>query len=444
MKKNTFTFVDLFSGIGGFHAVLSAMGGKCVFASELQSAAASVYHRNWGFNPIGDITKDANDAVMNVPPHDVLAAGFPCQPFSKGGAQLGMEETRGTLFWNILKIVQAHHPKIIILENVRNLAGPRHHHEWKVIIKSLRDQGYRVSDRPTVFSPHLLPPELGGKPQFRERIFITATYIGAQLHADDFSAEPPVENKPVDDWNPKSWSLENHLPLESVSDTQKLQLSDIEKLWINAWDEFVSLMRQARGNKCLPGFPLWADSWVHSSKFSVPDETPHWKSVILKKNADFYNNHQHLVDAWTEKWHLYSDSFPSSKRKLEWQAQEIPSIWQTIIQFRPSGIRVRPPTYVPALVAITQTSIWGPQQRRLSIREAARLQGIPEWFDFGTQPDSSTFRQLGNGVSIGAVWYVLKAHALRDHDILKLTAPKLLRSIRSAPADPNEAQSERK
>ena len=78
-----------------------------------------------------------------------------------------MEETRGTLFWNILKIIQEHHPKIVLLENVRNLAGPRHRHEWNVIINALREQGYRVAEKPAVFSPHLLPPEMGGSPQFR-------------------------------------------------------------------------------------------------------------------------------------------------------------------------------------------------------------------------------------------------------------------------------------
>ena len=439
MKKGSFTFIDLFSGIGGFHAVLSAMGGECVFASEFQEAAAAVYHHNWGLNPIGDITKDANDVTMNVPPHDVLAAGFPCQPFSKGGAQLGMEETRGTLFWNILKIVQEHHPKIVLLENVRNLAGPRHRHEWNVIINALREQGYRVSEKPAVFSPHLLPPEMGGSPQFRERIFITATYLGIDTDVVDLCADPAVENKPIKEWNPKLWDLETHLPLEPLHQTINLQLSDIEKRWIDAWDEFVGMMRSARGDQRLPGFPFWADSWVQSSKLLIPRETPKWKESILRKNSDFYSQHQELIDPWTQKWGLYGDSFPSSKRKLEWQAQDATSLWETIIQFRPSGIRARTPTYVPALVAITQTSIWGPQKRRLSTREAARLQGLPDWFNFGEQTDSKTFRQLGNGVSIGAVWYVLKEHARRDEKILRAVAPKLLKSILSAPNNPNDA-----
>ena len=95
----SFKFVDLFAGIGGFHGALSALGGKCVYASEIDRAAARVYTRNWGLVPDGDITLAANETTMNVPAHDVLVGGFPCQPFSKSGKQKGMDEARGTLFW---------------------------------------------------------------------------------------------------------------------------------------------------------------------------------------------------------------------------------------------------------------------------------------------------------------------------------------------------------
>ena len=170
----TFKFIDLFAGIGGFHAAMSGFGGKCVYAVEIDEEAAAVYERNWGVSALGDITADATDETMNVPDHDVLCAGFPCQPFSKSGAQRGMEETRGTLYWNILNIIRVRKPALVLLENVRNLAGPRHRHEWQVIIETLRDEGYVVSDIPAVFSPHLLPPERGGRPQIRERVFIVA------------------------------------------------------------------------------------------------------------------------------------------------------------------------------------------------------------------------------------------------------------------------------
>ena len=110
-----FTFVDLFAGIGGFHAALSGMGGECVYAVEIDKRAALVYEQNWGMNPLGDITLDVTDDEVTVPPHDILVAGFPCQPFSKSGAQRGMEETRGTLYWSILRIIKEHHPAICLL-----------------------------------------------------------------------------------------------------------------------------------------------------------------------------------------------------------------------------------------------------------------------------------------------------------------------------------------
>ena len=105
----TFTYTDLFAGIGGFHAALSGMGGRCTYAVEIDKDAARIYEQNWGVGALGDITVDAGEHGVSerIQPHDILAAGFPCQPFSKSGAQAGMlDEVRGTLYFNILKIVQ--------------------------------------------------------------------------------------------------------------------------------------------------------------------------------------------------------------------------------------------------------------------------------------------------------------------------------------------------
>ena len=123
-----------------------------------------------------------------------------------------MDEARGTLFWNICKILEARKPAVVLLENVRNIAGPRHTHEWQVIIRSLRELGYQVSSQPIVFSPHLLPPERGGRPQVRERVFIMGTYVGPEgSHVD---IDPAVRHRPVDDWDPNDWDLDAHLPLQ--------------------------------------------------------------------------------------------------------------------------------------------------------------------------------------------------------------------------------------
>jgi len=106
------------------------------------------------------------------------------------------------------------------------------------------------------------------------------------------------------------------------------------------------------------------------------------------------------------------------------------------MHFRPSGIRAKKPTYVPALVAITQTTILGPKRRRISIREGARLQGLPESFDFGDQRDAASYKQLGNGVNLPAVYHVMKALVERDRDLLQ-DSPNLLRAIDKAPDNPD-------
>lgn len=436
---SSFTYIDLFAGIGGFHAALEGMGGKCVAAVEIDKAAASTYEKNWGISALADITELANDDEVRIPKHDVLVAGFPCQPFSKSGAQRGMEETRGTLYWNILKIIEKHHPAMVLLENVRNLAGPRHFHEWEVIIQTLREAGYRVSDTPAIFSPHLLSPDLGGRPQVRERVFISATYAGKNAKEAVLRADPVVTNKPVTGWDPQSWNLEKHLPIEKRKSTKGTELSADEVHWIDAWNDFVINIWELRSGSKLPGFPIWADEWVQVQDLKIPTGTPEWKSDFLTKNAIFYTEHKKFLDRWTKKWGVYTNQFPASRRKLEWQAQDTPSLWETVMHFRPSGIRAKKPTYLPALVAITQTSILGKQRRRLSVREAARLQGLPDWFDFGDQKDSVSYRQLGNGVNVGAVWYVLRQQATRDSDLLKKKAPNLLAAILNSPQNPDDA-----
>jgi DNA (cytosine-5)-methyltransferase 1 len=434
----SFKFVDLFAGIGGFHAVLHGLGGECVYAIEIDPKSAEVYERNWKHNPIGDITHDVSDSIMNVPPHDVLVAGFPCQPFSKSGLQGGMEETRGTLYWNILRIITERRPAMVFLENVRNISGPRHIHEWRVIIETLRAQGYTVCDKPAIFSPHLLPPEHGGRPQFRERVFIVA--VRDDDHANNqllFNA-PVVANSPFPGWDPNSWHLERDLPLENQKVLDKYSLSIEEVYWIDAWDDFVVNMREIRNGQRLPGFPLWGDEWRLETEVRIDKNVPLWKADYLRKNANFYSEHQAFIDFWAKKWDFYGNKFPKSRRKLEWQAQDTPSLWETILHFRPSGIRAKRSTHVPALVAITQTSIIGSQKRRLSPRECARLQGFPDWFDFGDQSDAASYKQLGNSISVGAVWYVFKQAVNAYSEILNKTCPQLVEKVRTAATNPDD------
>jgi DNA (cytosine-5)-methyltransferase 1 len=168
-----FTFIDLFAGIGGFRQSLQSTGGKCVFSSEWDNQAKETYLSNYGETPFGDIklfteNDDAASEFSNaIPHHDVLAGGFPCQAFSRAGKQLGFNEARGTLFFEVLKIVRAKRPKVVFLENVKRLKTHDQGNTMRVIVSSLYSLGYKVYAK-------VLQARDFGVPQNRERIFIVA------------------------------------------------------------------------------------------------------------------------------------------------------------------------------------------------------------------------------------------------------------------------------
>ena len=187
----------------------------------------------------------------------------------------------------------------------------------------------------------------------------------------------------------------------------------------------------------MPGFPIWADDFRPVPH--IPRGTPAWKADFLVKNSAFYVRHRDVIDAWLAD-HDGLTNLPASRRKLEWQAQDGTSLAQTVMHLRPSGIRAKRPTYLPALVAITQTPILGPKRRRLSVAEAAALQGLPSEFTFGDQPDSASYKQLGNGVNVGVVRHVLRQHVMRDIERISLIAPGLVTAVGLARATPLELE----
>src|SRR5699024_7030559 len=129
-----FKFIDLFSGIGGFHTAFKEIGGECVFASEIDKFAKQAYTTLHGLETHGDITKiDAKD----IPDHDVIAAGFPCQSFSVAGKRGGFEDARGTLFFEVARIASEKHPKVLLLENVKGLVGHDKGKTLDTIVKTL-------------------------------------------------------------------------------------------------------------------------------------------------------------------------------------------------------------------------------------------------------------------------------------------------------------------
>ncbi len=139
VEKSKFKFIDLFAGIGGVRLGFQNNDGHCVFSSEFDKHAQETYYKNHGEYPFGDITKIAPE---QIPDHDVLLAGFPCQPFSHAGLKLGIDDTRGTLFHDIAKILEAKKPKFAVLENVKGLVSHDKGYTLQVVLKTLTDIGY--------------------------------------------------------------------------------------------------------------------------------------------------------------------------------------------------------------------------------------------------------------------------------------------------------------
>lgn len=183
--KPTFRFIDLFAGIGGFRIALQNLGGKCVFTSEWDEFSKKTYLANFGELPFGDITKI--DAVT-IPQHDILTAGFPCQAFSIAGRREGFEDTRGTLFFDVVRIIKEKQPKAFFLENVKGLTNHDKGRTLKIILETLRDDlNYFVPE------PQVLNAKDFGVPQHRERIFIVG--FRKDLDISSFEYPTPIQKK---------------------------------------------------------------------------------------------------------------------------------------------------------------------------------------------------------------------------------------------------------
>lgn len=197
-----FKFIDLFAGIGGVRQSFESNGGKCVFSSEIDAFAKFTYYSNFGVVPFGDITKiDAN----MIPDHDVLCAGFPCQPFSHIGKREGFDhQTQGTMFHEIVRIIEIKKTPVLFLENVPGLINHDDGNTLKVIIKTLKDMGYAVHHT-------VLDASQFGVPQKRKRFYLVA-FLNQRTQFK--FPEPPMLSKNIGDileTNITGYSISEHL-----------------------------------------------------------------------------------------------------------------------------------------------------------------------------------------------------------------------------------------
>lgn len=382
--KPGFKFIDLFSGIGGFHQAMAHFGGQCVLASDIDKSAIAVYKKNYGID--SDVNVRDVGVKFPTPDHDVLCAGFPCQAFSKAGKQMGfMDQTRGTLFFEVARILKEKHPKYIMLENVRNLVSHDNGNTYHVICETLKSLGYRLTKDPLILSPYQF-----GIPQVRERIYIPGVYDPEQV-------DKPIEIKFDKLLDKKDNSIDTVLDPNENGKEYKLTKHTLDAL--KAWDEFYHGV-----DIKVIGFPVWSSFFKTNY---IDPSFPDWKKDFVRKNQELYKRNQKFIDKWLAKWNNL-EGFTDTEKKFEWQCgTSVKSIWEAVIQIRPSGIRVKKPDVFQALVALVQTPIIGKYKRRLSIREAARLQSFPDDFI----PDASrqqAYKQFGNSVNVKVLEEIFK------------------------------------
>lgn len=199
------TFIDLFCGIGGFRLALESLGAKCVFSCDKDRQARKTYEANFGEEPEGDITTIAADSI---PDFNILCGGFPCQPFSIAGKQRGFKDTRGTLFFEIARIIKAKQPEVVFLENVPNLARHDNGNTLRVILDTLKGLGYDVHYQ-------VLNAAHYGVPQIRKRIYFVCFRKDLQV---DFSfPEPTFEDVAVEDYLEENVDETYYLDINSIT-----------------------------------------------------------------------------------------------------------------------------------------------------------------------------------------------------------------------------------
>jgi len=439
-------FIDLFAGLGGFHLALTQLGHECVFASEIDDELKGLYVRN--FPKSKSVTYgDIREFRKKVPPHEILCAGFPCQPFSKSGAQLGLDDKiRGTLFEEIVHVLEMQKPEYVILENVGNFERHDDGKTWQTVKEKLAALGYDVrgTEHVTSGGPGLISPHHFGFPHTRERFFIVARL--GKLPKSPF---PKIDR---DKHTRLSGIVQPARDLSS-SDREETALSDRQEECIKHWNKLI--MHLPEDKVPLPSFPIWGDeidatypfenTTPYSSRTttlrqcldghdtaralsrdelfrllpsyarSEVDEFPDWKVNFIRQNREWFTKYRSYFSAtWVEKLR----KFPSSLRKLEWNCKgEERDLWRYVLQFRPSGLRVKRYTASPALVAMTTTQIpiLGPKRRFLTRTEGLRLQGFP---DNHLLPESreAAFRALGNAVHVGVVARIAETLTANDSE----------------------------
>ena len=410
--KINFTFIDLFAGIGGFHQAMEKLGGKCVFACDINADCRKVYKKNFCPNNEFILEGDIKKAIENnvIPQFDVLCAGFPCQTFSKSGNRTGFnvvekengeKDERGQLFFRIIDILKLHTEcKYFILENVRNLADNKDN--WNIVCSELKNQDFIITEEPIIESP-----ENFNVPQARERVYILGIKKGLISGKEKITRNDLKIDKKHNHFNGNciDWIVDKVINPKYIIDNK----TEIAKV-LDVWEEFLQELRRTNTIKS----PFWLFhagigkeydlEYIFSDEYDW-QKIPNWKKCLLFKSRIMYTSNKAFIDKWIKKNKMNEKLL--IHQKFEWNAsKDCQSVKQGIIQIRQSGVRVKSPSVFPSLVAMNNTPIiWDTninQYRYLSVKECAKLQSFKSDFKFSDN-DRISYKQLGNSVNVKVI-----------------------------------------
>ena len=418
-NEHSVKFIDLFSGLGGirlgFEQALAEHGlvGKCVFSSDIKPAAIKAYHKNFNHNPKCDITKVSPASIPNF---DFLLAGFPCQAFSQAGLGLGFQDTRGTLFFDIAKILMEKKPLGFVLENVEGLVSHDKGKTFKVIITTLQELGYHIQYK-------VLNGKDFGLAQSRNRIYIIGYKNTALPELDQFNYSystlkdvieynvPPIET----DFTKK---LLSHY---SIQDIYGKAIKDKRggKNNIHSWDiglkgevtaeqtELLDLLLRQRRNK----------KWAEIIGIDWMDGMPLTKEMI----STFYDdpNLSEMLEDLVSKGYLtfeYPKKKVGNKRVPDETLEKGYNIVTGKLSFEFTKI-LSPDDVTPTLVATDVSRLAVPVNngiRKLTVKEGLRLFGFPDNYDLSHLSEAEAFDLLGNTVCVPVIKAV-SSKLLKNH-----------------------------
>ena len=377
-------FIDLFSGIGGFHQALASMGCECILASDKDKACNENYKLNYGIEPQTDVKKiDPND----LEDFDILCGGYPCQAFSNAGKKQTFNDERGLLFDEIIRIAKVKKPRFMFLENVKHILKVDNGKVIEYVRQKLDENNYTLQ----LF--HMSPHNYG-IPQQRERIYHVC--VRKDIYNGKDVVLPQITEKTIE--------LDKFMLKKEEVDDKYFISGDVLKC-LEAWEEMIKTFEV--GEKISPVIMINEHYNGHTQEEF--DNYAEWRKGYITANKPLINKYKDKWDKWYEK-HKEILQKREIFGKLEWQVGVIKpndSIFNYFIQIRQSGIRVKKPQYFPCLVAINQCPIYGKQKRYITPRECARLQSFPE--DFKIDPDDGkAYKQFGNSVNVDNVKTVIK------------------------------------